>query len=116
MKLTDGKVEIPKEAYRLHLNFQPWLAKLAKHNQYVLLHAQDRPMGQQQWGVLAVNDQQVDYYQAVKVESIQPHDCWTLSTPHQFSPVLAIVYPACTIGRNGNGKITIESIGFMENS
>ena len=70
-------------------------------------------MGAQKWGVLVVDGDQVDYHQAVKVESIQPHDCWTLSKPNQFTPVLAVVYPACCIGQHNN-TVSIESIGFME--
>ncbi|MDV3350749.1 hypothetical protein QGP82_18720 [Leptothoe sp. LEGE 181152] len=113
MKLTNGMISIPKDRYLLTLDFGPWLEKLTHHQQYVLVHSQDRPVGVQKWGVLVVDGDQVDYHQAVKVESVQPHDCWTLSNPNQFTPVLAVVYPACCIGQNNN-TISIESIGFME--
>ena len=113
--VVNGMVTLQKLGYRLTLDFSQWLEKLP-YDPYVLIHSQDRPVGDRKWGILEVNSGSVIYSEACKIESCQPHEGWKLTDDVSGIPPMAVVYPACTSEIDNKGTASICSIGFVHPS
>ncbi|MFG6105676.1 hypothetical protein U2F10_25750 [Leptothoe sp. EHU-05/26/07-4] len=113
--VVNGMVTLQKPGYLLTLDFSQWLEKLP-YDQYVLIHSQDRPVGDCKWGILEVNSGNVICSEACKIESCQPHEGWKLTDDVSGIPPMAVVYPACTSEIDNKGTASICSIGFVHPS
>lgn len=107
MNVDNGLVSLKRPGFTVTLDFRPWLSKVS-HHRYVLLHAQARRQGQEYWGLLVVDDAEVEYHEAVKVNTGCTATGWTLTKAGANTPALALVYPdACVELTGPQGIATI---------